>query len=230
MGVIYLIRHGQAQFNAEDYDQLCPSGIRQAEIVGSTLRPRLKTIDTVVCGNMRRHQETAEHCLRAMNLANSWQEDAGWDEYDFQDIIAALEPRYRDLASMKADLVAADNPRAAFQALLTKALSRWVKSEHDSTYRESWGTFRARIDQSLCQLATSLQKSQNALVFTSGGPIAAVCSSLLNIPDEHTFRLSWTLTNAGLTKLIVSSRGTYLSTINEHNHFEDHHTELITYR
>ncbi|MDZ4333172.1 MAG: histidine phosphatase family protein, partial [Pseudomonas sp.] len=30
MGSIYLIRHGQASFGADDYDVLSPIGIRQA--------------------------------------------------------------------------------------------------------------------------------------------------------------------------------------------------------
>ena len=34
MGSIYLIRHGQASFGADDYDVLSPTGIRQAEILG----------------------------------------------------------------------------------------------------------------------------------------------------------------------------------------------------
>ena len=37
MGSIYLIRHGQASFGADDYDVLSPTGIRQAEILGDHL-------------------------------------------------------------------------------------------------------------------------------------------------------------------------------------------------
>jgi len=230
MGVIYLIRHGQAQFDAEDYDQLSPLGIRQAQILGETLKARLLPINTVVCGTMRRHQQSAEHCLEAMGLPISWEEGPGWNEYDFQNIISALEPRYRDKTAMRTDIIAATSPREAFQNLLTQGLSRWMSEKHNPAYAESWETFRNRILDSLSKLTATLQKSQNVLVFTSGGPIATICSFLLKIPDEHNFQLGWTLTNAGLTKLIVGSRGTYLSTYNEHQHFESRHTELITYR
>ena len=37
VGSIYLIRHGQASFGADDYDVLSPTGIRQAEILGDHL-------------------------------------------------------------------------------------------------------------------------------------------------------------------------------------------------
>ena len=34
MATIYLIRHGQASFGSDDYDQLSQLGIRQAEVTG----------------------------------------------------------------------------------------------------------------------------------------------------------------------------------------------------
>ncbi|MFP2905716.1 histidine phosphatase family protein [Pyxidicoccus sp. 3LFB2] len=41
MGVVYLVRHGQASFGAADYDQLSETGLAQARVLGETLRPRL---------------------------------------------------------------------------------------------------------------------------------------------------------------------------------------------
>ncbi|EPM78754.1 hypothetical protein A249_34210, partial [Pseudomonas syringae pv. actinidiae ICMP 18804] len=37
MGSIYLIRHGQASFGADDYDVLSPVGIRQSRVLGAHL-------------------------------------------------------------------------------------------------------------------------------------------------------------------------------------------------
>ena len=37
MATIYLIRHGQASFGAEDYDKLSELGCRQAQVVGEYL-------------------------------------------------------------------------------------------------------------------------------------------------------------------------------------------------
>ncbi|EXF47276.1 phosphoglycerate mutase family protein [Pseudomonas sp. BAY1663] len=37
MGSIYLIRHGQASFGAENYDVLSPLGYRQSEALGDYL-------------------------------------------------------------------------------------------------------------------------------------------------------------------------------------------------
>ncbi|MCF8967887.1 histidine phosphatase family protein, partial [Pseudomonas carnis] len=37
MGSIYLIRHGQASFGADDYDVLSPIGVEQAQVLGRHL-------------------------------------------------------------------------------------------------------------------------------------------------------------------------------------------------
>ena len=66
MSAIYLVRHGQASFGAENYDRLSETGHAQARIVGEALRSRLPSIDAVFTGTMVRHRETAEGCLAAM--------------------------------------------------------------------------------------------------------------------------------------------------------------------
>ena len=50
------------------------------------------------------------------------------------------------------------------------------------------------------------------------------------MPDSHAFKLNWTLANCGVTKVIYSERGQYLSTLNDHAHFEGANFKLITYR
>jgi broad specificity phosphatase PhoE len=76
----------------------------------------------------------------------------------------------------------------------------------------------------------SLEKSEVVLVFTSGGPIGAVCGSLLHLNDDATLRLSSRLANAAITKLVCSDGAVHLSTLNEHGHFEGEHAAMMTYR
>lgn len=59
VGSIYLIRHGQASFGADDYDVLSPIGIRQAEVLGAHLAQLGVRIDRSVSGDLRRQQHTA---------------------------------------------------------------------------------------------------------------------------------------------------------------------------
>lgn len=230
MGAIYLIRHGQASFGAGDYDQLSPTGFDQSRVLGESLKVRTPQIDLALCGGMRRHVQTAETTLAAMASPLRWEEDAGWREYDHVAVLAAYQPRWADQAQMMREMVALPNPRLAFQEEFAKAIARWVGGLHNDDYPESWAGFCARVDQSLGRLQARIGKSQTALVFTSGGPISAVAQKLLHLRDAPAFRLNWTLANAAISKLICSRQGLYLSTLNDHAHFEGVRSDLITYR
>jgi broad specificity phosphatase PhoE len=230
MGAIYLIRHGQASFGSSDYDQLSELGHRQAQVLGASLRSRVPQVDHVYCGGMRRHRETAENCLNAMGQNPIWHDDHGWAEYDHVAILAAYQPRWADQVLMKNEVAAMPQSRKFFQEAFAAAVARWVAGEHDQDYPESWDAFCVRVGAALQRLRSAMEKSQTAMVFTSGGPISALAQQLLGIPRERTFRLNWTLANCGVTKLIYSERDLYLGTLNEHSCFEGPHSDLITYR
>ena len=51
MATIYLIRHGQASFGAEDYDKLSEMRCRQAAVVGEYFRDRGVQFDAVYSGD-----------------------------------------------------------------------------------------------------------------------------------------------------------------------------------
>ncbi len=230
MGAIHLIRHGQASFGAGDYDQLSSTGIMQARVLGESLKQRTPQVDCVLSGGMRRHRQTADGALAAMGLARPVEDDGGWAEYDHVAVLAAHTPRWADQTRMKAELAATPNPRQAFQDAFAQAIARWVGGQHNDDYPESWAGFCARVEQALLRLRQRLAPSQTALVFTSGGPITAVVQRLLRLHDEQAFRLNWTLANAAISKLIYSRHGLYLSSLNDHAHFEGAHADLITYR
>lgn len=230
MPVIHLIRHGQASFAAAEYDQLSALGQQQARLLGEGLLRRAVRADLVICGNMRRHRQTAEACLGAMGAEAAWQTDIGWDEYDHNDVLAAYDPRFAVQASLAALMQTEADPRAAFQHHFSRAVARWVSGEHDADYRETWTVFRARVSAALERLAASLQRSQTALVFTSGGAISVVVAQLLELPDDAVLRLNWTIANASTSKLLVGRGRVLLSTLNEHAHLEGHGASQITYR
>ena len=58
MGMLYLIRHGQASAHAEDYDQLSELGKIQGRIIGNHLSD--KQIDAIYIGPRKRHLQTYE--------------------------------------------------------------------------------------------------------------------------------------------------------------------------
>ena len=60
MGVVLLVRHGQASFGADDYDVLSETGWEQSRLLGAWLADRKVVPDVIWRGDMRRHRETAE--------------------------------------------------------------------------------------------------------------------------------------------------------------------------
>lgn len=230
MGVVYLVRHGQASFGAADYDQLSETGFEQSRLLGTALRERLPQVDAVFVGPLVRHQQTAAACLGALGLTLEPRREPGFDEFDPEELIAKHMPQYADRTKLLEYLASTTEPRRAFQELFTAAVARWVAGRHDGEYAISWATFRQRSLQAMNGVIQSLGGSKTALVFTSGGPITAICQDLLGISDEHAFRLNWPLANCGVTKVVFSERSRFLSTFNDHGHFEGARRALLTYR
>src|SRR3954469_6088664 len=83
MGVLMLVRHGQASFGAEDYDVLSSRGVRQSRKVAETLAGYGVAPSSLIHGGMRRQLETAEQMLLG---AVSWEltpeVDERWSELD----------------------------------------------------------------------------------------------------------------------------------------------------
>ncbi len=90
MGQIYLVRHGQASFGKENYDQLSDLGMEQGRLLGKWFADCGVQFDQVVTGDMERHRQTAEACLAQLPQAypaSGWVTDAGFNEYDHREVL-----------------------------------------------------------------------------------------------------------------------------------------------
>ncbi|MEV4267024.1 histidine phosphatase family protein [Kribbella sp. NPDC049584] len=217
MAVIYLIRHAQASFGARDYDKLSSLGEQQARRLGETLSD-VKP-DVVVSGSMRRHEQTA-------TLAGFTPEvDKGYDEFDHEQVIIAHKPAYRVRPVMLADLARTGNPQRAFQDMFSSATQRWI--DGGDGYTETFEAFCERSEAAVRRTAERLGKGGTALVFTSGGPIAAVVSRLLSGGDGLWAKLNPVTINTAITKVVSGRSGLTVVSYNEHVHVG---TEMLSYR
>jgi broad specificity phosphatase PhoE len=231
MTAIYLIRHGQASFGKANYDCLSELGEQQATHLGNHFKSRLNQFETVVRGSMVRHKQTADGCLKAMNQEGVTPEvNAGWNEYDHQDILAQLNPELATAQGVKAFVSEQDNPKKALEKVIGQAFTRWISSRHNDDYSESWPHYQSRIQQALTDLTNNLAGEKQVAVFSSGGPIALLSQALLAAPAQNLMTLNWTLVNCGITKLIKTKKGVILSSMNEHSAFEGKNKHLLTYK
>ena len=238
MGQIFLVRHGQASFGAADYDRLSDTGLEQSRLLGAWLAACGQRFGRVVTGSLKRHAQTAEACLAALPAdyrpANGWSTDTGFDEYDHEEVIARHRPDLADPVTARAALEREANPRRAFQKIFEQAMDRWMGGEHDGEYRESWPAFRARCVAAVRRVVEGGGASESVIVFTSGGPIAAVCQELLGVANRRAAELNFSLVNSAVTKLLYQSGGNgrvSLSYLNNFAHLEQTgQAHAITYR
>jgi broad specificity phosphatase PhoE len=234
MGAIYLLRHGQASFGSNNYDQLSPVGHQQARVLGAALKARGVKPDVLISGTMQRHLETASGAMSELGFEPGKDlpltQHAGVNEFDHENVIEVAEPRYIDKLQMMSDMAASGDPRRAFQKFFQDAVSRWVGGNHDDEYKEPWSVFKLRCVSALEDLVKQTPPKGTSLVFTSGGTISVICAHLLGLNDAQAFTINWTLANAGITKLQAGRDGLHLISINEHAHVEGTQPSMLTYR
>jgi broad specificity phosphatase PhoE len=224
---IYLIRHAQASFGRSDYDRLSPQGEQQSVRLGEALVARGLKPELVVTGAMRRHAQTAETALRTAGFDAAVEIDEGFNEFDHDQVIVAYKPAYKRRAVLLADLARTGNPTRAFQEMFGAATERWVRSNGDD-YPEPFAAFCARSEDAVRRTAGRLGKGESAIVFTSGGPIAAVTGRLLSGADDLWLRLNPVTVNTAITKLVSGRSGLSLISFNEHGHLDG--SDLLSYR
>jgi broad specificity phosphatase PhoE len=231
MGVLMLVRHGQASFGSEDYDVLSSRGVRQSRKVAETLAGYGVQPTSLVHGSMRRQRESAEQMLLA---APAWElepeVDECWREIDH---LAVMEA-YPTLSDVDRKLLVTGRMELRpFHELYTKATARWTSGAYDADYPESFPEFIGRVRDGIGRAARLAGERRTAVVVTSGGPIAAACAMLTEVGEEPRLlaaawaRFNSVIVNTSITRVVVGSTGARLLTFNEHSWLD---RELVTYR
>ena len=96
MSVLCLVRHGQASFFSDDYDQLSPKGVAQSRLLGKYWVENLVDIDEVYSGSLARQLQTAEAVGESFRQASKrWPEVqvlSGLNEYCGDKVMEVLRP------------------------------------------------------------------------------------------------------------------------------------------
>lgn len=240
MATVYLMRHGQASFGSDDYDQLSPTGVAQAEFNGRLLASLDKVPDRIVHGTLKRQRQSVEGLLngfRAAGVASLPEvlEQPDWNEFDHQGVIQVHGVHAGDLREL---IAASDDKETTFARYFVAAMTRWVECDDaragEAGYRESYRQFENRVDNALRAVTSELAGRERVMAVTSGGPISMVAKQLLNMDRKTALELNWRLVNGGLTKVAVSQRtavpALQLISLNEHMHFSGEHAHLLTAR
>jgi len=237
MGSIYLIRHGQASFGADNYDVLSPLGFQQSAALGDHLNQLGIRFDRCLSGELERQQDTAKATLQRMGSYQARQLppleiDSAFNEFHADEVIRAhmddllaFEPNAMQILANAAD------HRAEFQRLFQYVIQRWVSGEHEKEDLESWQCFIDRVQGGLSRLLDQADKKDHIAVFTSGGTITALLQLVIGVPPIKAFELNWQIVNTSLSRLKFRDRDVALATFNNHVHLDlMKNPELVTYR
>lgn len=222
MGTLYLVRHGQASFGADDYDRLSDLGHRQSVRLGEYFAERQIHFDGLIAGTLRRHKQTLEGILQGMQRAGEHLAWEGLNEYDSAAVIATVHPH---------PLQRPDTPemyRHHFR-LLRDGLARWMAGTTRPAGMPTYAQFVAGVAGALDHVRAS-HYGQNVLVVTSGGPISTAVGHVLRTPPETTIELNLRIRNTSITEFAFTPKRHMLVSYNAIPHLDaPQYKDWITY-
>ncbi|MFZ2511332.1 MAG: histidine phosphatase family protein [Gordonia sp. (in: high G+C Gram-positive bacteria)] len=222
MGVLYLVRHGQAPAHAYSTEPVAPDaapltdlGFAQARATGAELARQVGGFTATISGDLPRQRATLGGVLEAFGGSTERVVDPGWDEYS----IPALPGG--------PSAVMYDNP-TSYQQLLDGALIRWTQGGADEA--ETYPEYVARMSAAAQRAAALAGSGQTVLAVSSAGTITALVAQLWGVPAQSWPALARAMVNASITKVIVGRRGLTVVSVNEHAHLSATDVGLATFR
>jgi broad specificity phosphatase PhoE len=239
MGVLVLVRHGQATFHEEDYDKLSALGEEQCRRLGAFWVRHGITFDHVYSGPLARQRRSAEIVRDAYASAG-----AAFPEIAILPAIAEMpvEPlakRFMPQLCMEDEQVLLLMQRFSetedkrekektFQKAFEKLMLLWANEQYHDTEIETFAHFRDRVTSAYREILSAAKKGERIAAFTSGGPTAVAVNMALETSAEATLELVWQVRNTSTTEFLFTNGRFTLSTFNSVPHLSD--PMLWTYR
>lgn len=239
MSNLFVVRHGQASFFAENYDQLSPIGQEQARLLGEYWAQRKVSFDQVFTGPCIRHTETARIVGQAYrDRGLPWPEPvvlAGLDEYEAEAVLkqalpelVTKHPHIRELHAAMDRATDRAEKLKTFQRVYEVVIDMWAHGELDLPRVESWSAFCRRMHDALSDIAQAGGSGRQVAAFSSGGPVGVCMQRALGISHRHTLQLAWMVRNGAFSEFLFSGERFTLSRFNVFPHLDA--AELLTYR
>lgn len=223
MSKLYMIRHGQASFMADDYDQLSPLGKVQSRELGKWLAEEGVCFDNVYMGPMKRHRQTYEEAATAYYERDLELPDCvcmdEFEEHHGPAVTKYMLPKLMEeeiAFSTYAQKLTAKSEGRRYLLLYRRITQMWAKGElalADERF-ESWMAFRKRVDAGLKQVIAENQDGKTVAIFTSGGPVAASLGFALGLTDEQVMELSWAVQNTATSEFLFTGNQLSLQNFN----------------
>lgn len=239
MSVLTVVRHGQASFFADDYDQLSIVGEEQARLLGRYWADQRLMFDEVFVGPRKRQQQSAELAgIEYQKSGFDWPQPTmlqDLDEYDleglakrFTPLLAERDPDFARLVKNYQQSEGETERLRGFQRMFEVMLGHWQATDKHEVEVESWHAFRRRVQRVVEHVQQQPGRSRRVIAFTSGGFIGAIVQFALGTSDKSALELNWRIRNCSLTEFMFTQDRFTLDNFNMVPHLADQ--MMWTYR
>ena len=221
MGTLYLVRHGQASFGSDNYDQLSDLGQRQCHQLGRYFASKGRRFGTVITGTLQRQIQSQQAIADGLGQAADALRLPGLNEYDSHAVISAVHPQ---------PLAKPNTPelyRHHFR-LLRQGLSAWMAGQTEPVGMPRYTDFVAGVTAALDHVRTHCEG--DVLMVSSGGPISTAVGLVLGVAPEVTVDLNMRIRNSAVTEFHVNPKRHALVTYNTLPHLDaDAYADWVTF-
>lgn len=235
MATIYLIRHGQASFGAENYDKLSELGCRQAVVVGEYFRDSAVNFDAVYSGDLSRQRETARLAIASQPKEVPHYIDPRFNEIQNDAQLKYLMPEVLKInPTIQALVEKGLSSSKDYQKVIDAVFNYWVSPACADTRIQSWAEYSGAVQQAVADVVNDQGGGKTVGIFTSGGTLATIVAQVLGLGGEQTYQLYEPIFNGSVTQLFYSRTKISLSYFNDCSFLRTLGSQrgenLITYR
>ena len=235
MATVYLFRHGQASFGAQDYDKLSPLGERQATLLGHYLRDSGIVLDAAYSGTLLRQRQTAELAIASQPHAVSHHIEPRFNEIKNDEHLEYLLPELvKTDAGLRHIVERGLSSSKDYQKAIDAVFNHWVSAQCTETRIQSWADYSGGVRAALQELMESQGSGKTLGIFTSGGTIATLVAQVLGLTGEQTYQFYEPVFNCSVTQIFYSGSRTSLSYFNDRSWLQvfgaSSAEDLVTYR
>jgi broad specificity phosphatase PhoE len=232
VGIITLVRHGQACIDSDDYDRLSELGRSQSRLLGDWFSEHNHRFDRVLVGPLRRHEQTLQEMLQgAGEGACNWPEAQRHEALTEHQAIAMLEHvigagrRVSNLEPNSDPEQRRENMKQWF-VTFDRTMRQWIRGEVEAAHLENWQQARARVAVCLDEIVAEAGPDEQILIITSGGFLSMALGQVWGLDDETTYELGLEVNNSSWAEIRFSDVGHRVRCFNWHPHIRD--PELLT--